>query len=126
MNNQKLLLSIAILLTVFLLWDKWHVTHTVDVNGNTVRKASITLDAPAKNAEVPDVDVQQADIDFPLPNTPKEEDFTTVNTDLLSVEINHKGGTIQSALLNAFPVELKSDEKFQLLSAETSELFQAD
>lgn len=125
MNNQKLLLSIAILLTVFLLWDKWHITHTVDANGNTVRKASITLDAPAKNAEVPDVDVQQADIDFPLPNTPKKEGFTTVNTDLLSVEINHKGGTIQSALLNAFPVELESDEKFQLLSAETNELFQA-
>lgn len=125
MNNQNLLLSIAILLTVFLLWDKWQITHTVDANGNTVRKASITLDTPAKNAEVPDMDVQQADIDLLLPSIPKGEGFTTVNTDLLSVEISHKGGTIQSALLNAFPIKLNSDEKFQLLSAETNELFQA-
>ncbi len=125
MNNQKLILSIAILLTAFLLWDKWQIKHTVDTNGNTVSKSTIALDEPATNSEVPVVEAQEAEIDLPLPGVVKGEGFTTVSTDLLTVEINHKGGTIQSALLNTFPVDLKGEEKFQLLSPETSKLFQA-
>jgi YidC/Oxa1 family membrane protein insertase len=38
MNNQKLFLGIAIFLTVFLLWDKWQITHITDENGNVVVK----------------------------------------------------------------------------------------
>ncbi|HAE04811.1 MAG TPA: hypothetical protein DCG31_03115, partial [Gammaproteobacteria bacterium] len=45
--------------------------------------------------------------------------YTTVTTDLLTVEISHKGGTIQNAYLNAFPIEKGGEEKFQLLSDKT-------
>jgi YidC/Oxa1 family membrane protein insertase len=51
--------------------------------------------------------------------------FTTVTTDLLTVEISHKGGTIQNAYLDGFPVEKGGVEKFQLLSDKTGALFQA-
>ena len=41
MNTQKLFLFIAILLTVFLLWDKWELTQSVDENGNVITQTQL-------------------------------------------------------------------------------------
>ena len=51
--------------------------------------------------------------------------FTTVVTDLLTVEISHKGGTIINAYLNEYPKELKSEERFQLLNNSPDRIFHA-
>ncbi|MBA5248143.1 MAG: membrane protein insertase YidC [Gammaproteobacteria bacterium] len=127
MNNQKLFLGFAIFLTVFILWDKWQLTQTKDANGNTVYKTTTHLGAPATKTDVPTMDIQQtAEIDLPsAPTITQKGSFTTVTTDLLTVEISHKGGTIQNAFLNDYPVKLNSEEKFQLLSDKAGELFQA-
>ncbi|WXU00156.1 MAG: Membrane protein insertase YidC [Catillopecten margaritatus gill symbiont] len=127
MNNQKLFLGIAIFLTVFILWDKWQITHTVDENGNTVRKTTTTLvGAPISNSDVPMMDSQSIEIDLPtMPTVVQKGGFTTVTTDLLTVEISHKGGTLQNAYLNDYPIELGGSEKFQLLSDKAGQLFQA-
>lgn len=123
--NQKLLLSVAIFFTVFLLWDKWQITQTVDTNGNVVHKSEITSDAPAQNIDIPTINTQGLEIDVSIPSVAQKGGFTTVTTDFLTVEISHKGGTIQNAFLNTYPVELEGDEKFQLLNDETGALFQA-
>jgi len=125
MNNQKLFLGIAIFLTVFLLWDKWQITHVTDENGNVVRKSQITLDTSEKNTDVPTINTEVTQIDLPAPNINESHGFTTVTTDLLTVEISHKGGTIQNAYLNAYPVEMGGEEKFQLLNDKAGVLFQA-
>ncbi|BAS68471.1 membrane protein insertase YidC [Bathymodiolus septemdierum thioautotrophic gill symbiont] len=127
MNNQKLFLGIAIFLTVFILWDKWQITQTVDADGNVVRKTTTTLiGAPTANGDVPMMDTQQVEIDLPtMPTVVQKGGFTTVTTDLLTVEISHKGGTIQNAFLNNYPVEMGSEEKFQLLSDKAGQVFQA-
>ena len=126
MNNQKLFLGIAIFLTVFLLWDKWQITHVTDENGNVVRKSQITLDTSAQNTDVPMINTETTQIDLPSPPSIDESHgYTTVTTDLLTVEISHKGGTIQNAYLNDFPIEKGGEEKFQLLSDKTGMLFQA-
>ena len=126
MNNQKLFLGIAIFLTVFLLWDKWQITHVTDENGNVVRKSQITLDTSAQNTDVPMINTETTQIDLPTPPSIDESHgYTTVTTDLLTVEISHKGGTIQNAYLNDFPIEKGGEEKFQLLSDKTGMLFQA-
>jgi YidC/Oxa1 family membrane protein insertase len=125
MNNQKLFLSIAIFLTIFLLWDKWQVTKTIDANGNVVRKSEITLGQPAQPSDVPTMNAEALDIELPTPSIVHKGGFTTVTTDLLTVEISHKGGTIQNAYLNVFPVEKGGVEKFQLLNDKASTLFQA-
>ncbi|RUM83567.1 MAG: membrane protein insertase YidC, partial [Candidatus Thioglobus sp.] len=121
MNNQKLFLGIAIFLTVFLLWDKWQITHVTDENGNVVRKSQITLDTSAQNTDVPMINTETTQID----SIDESHGYTTVTTDLLTVEISHKGGTIQNAYLNDFPIEKGGEEKFQLLSDKTGMLFQA-
>ncbi len=125
MNNQKFFLSIAIFLTVFLLWDKWQITHTTDANGNVVRTTQITLDTPSKKDDVPMINTEITKVDLPTPAITEQHGFTTVTTDLLTVEISHKGGTIQNAYLNTFPIEKGGKEKFQLLSNNAGSIFQA-
>jgi YidC/Oxa1 family membrane protein insertase len=49
--------------------------------------------------------------------------YTTVITDLLTVEISHKGGTIINAYLNDYPNALNSEEKFQLLNNTPGSIF---
>jgi YidC/Oxa1 family membrane protein insertase len=51
--------------------------------------------------------------------------FTKVVTDLLTVEISHKGGTIINAYLNDYPNELNSEARFQLLSNSAGSIFHA-
>ena len=133
MNTQKIFLFIAIFLTIFILWDKWELTQSTDENGNTITQTNIVA-----------VDSQDAAIDVPSPsdvpnvastvsidttpiidNSFTQDTFTTVVTDLLTVEISHKGGTIINAYLNEYPKELKSEEKFQLLSNSPDRIFHA-
>ena len=133
MNTQKIFLFIAIFLTIFILWDKWELTQSTDENGNTITQTNIVA-----------VDSQDAAIDVPSPsdvpnvastvsidttpiidNSFTQGTFTTVVTDLLTVEISHNGGTIINAYLNEYPKELKSEEKFQLLSNSPDRIFHA-
>ncbi len=147
MDNQKIFLVIAIFLSVFLLWDQWEVQHTTDKNGRVVSQTQITgfaSSAPNNNSsanipnqptqtqfaqnpasDVPSVSTTQIRLNLPKNPSPADYPFTTVTTDLLSVEISHKGGTIQSALLNAYPLTLEDTQKFQLLSNQNNTLFQA-
>ena len=109
MNNQKLFLGIAIFLTVFLLWNQWEAKKVVDADGNVTYKTQITLGGSEQNIDVPTIDIGAKDtgitISLPAANITEQYGFTTVETDLLTVEISHKGGTIQNAYLNAFPIK---------------------
>jgi len=120
MNTQKIFLFIAIFLTVFLLWNKWELTQTTDEYGNTVTQTSIVT----SNSQDNSIDVPEA-TDIPSAVVTKVEDttplmsesvtqgpLTTVTTDLLTLQISHKGGTIINAYLNKYPIELNSEEKF--------------
>ena len=127
MNNQKLFLGIAIFLTVFLLWNQWEAKKIVDADGNVTYKTQITLGGSEQNIDVPTIDIGAKDtgitISLPAANITEQYGFTTVETDLLTVEISHKGGTIQNAYLNAFPIKKGSEEKFQLLNNEAGSHF---
>ena len=124
MNTQKIFLFNAIFLTVFLLWDKWELTKTTDENGNTITQTSIVAsDSQDNTIDVPDVsDVPSAAVTIIEDTTPLMNEsiaqgpYTTVTTDLLTLQISHKGGTIISAYLNKYPKELNSEDKFQLIS----------
>ena len=122
MNTQKLFLFIAIFLTVFLLWDKWELTQSIDENGNIITKTQIV--GTSSSTEISDVpapsDIPAAELSISDESTPTISEptnngaFTTVVTDLLTLQISHKGGTIISALLNEYPETLNSEERFEL------------
>ena len=133
MNTQKLFLFIAIFLTIFILWDKWELTQSTDEKGNTITQTAIVgidsqdaaIDVPAAS-DVPNVASTVTEDTTPtIDNSFTQGAFTTVVTDLLTVEISHKGGTIINAYLNEYPKELKSEEKFQLLSNSPDRIFHA-
>ena len=133
MNTQKLFLFIAIFLTVFLLWDKWELTQSVDENGNVITQTQLV--GTGSSIETVDVslpsDVPIAELPVSENSTPSINEsnnvsgFTTVITDLLTLQISHKGGTIISALLNEYPETLNSKERFQLLSNSPDRIFHA-
>ena len=133
MNTQKIFLFIAIFLTIFILWDKWELTQSTDENGNTITQTAIVsvdsqdaaIDVPAAS-DVPNfASTVSIDTTPIIDNSFTQGAFTTVVTDLLTVEISHKGGTIINAYLNEYPKELKSEEKFQLLSNSPDRIFYA-
>ena len=133
MPTQKIFLFIAIFLTIFILWDKWELTQSTDENGNTITQTAIVgvnsqdaaIDVPAAS-DVPNVASTVTEDTTPtIDNSFTQGAFTTVVTDLLTVEISHKGGTIINAYLNEYPKELKSVEKFQLLSNSPDRIFHA-
>ena len=133
MNTQKLFLFIAIFLTVFLLWDKWELTQSVDENGNVITQTQLVgTDSSIETVDVSlPSDVPTAELPVSEDNTPSLNEtnnlsgFTTVVTDLLTLQISHKGGTIISALLNEYPKTLNSEERFQLLSNSPDRIFHA-
>ena len=134
MNTQKIFLFVAIFLTIFILWDKWEITQAVDANGNVVSKTAIVgvdsqddaIDIP-KASDVPLVSESTIEDNAPIMESGNNirGAFTTVVTDLLTVEISHKGGTIINAYLNDYPNELNSEERFQLLSNSAGSIFHA-
>ena len=133
MNTQKLFLFIAIFLTVFLLWDKWELTQSVDENGNVITQTQLVTnnssteitDVPLPS-DVPTAELQVSEDSTPAIYEPSNSGaYTTVVTDLLTLQISHKGGTIISALLNAYPESLNSEERFVLLSNSPDRIFHA-
>jgi YidC/Oxa1 family membrane protein insertase len=134
MDNQKLFLIIAILLSVFLLWDKWAFRNTPQplnniaeqTSGNTIDQINtIVANTSDANSDVPDFAFQEVSSDIEVYGSSEQQPYTTVTTDLLTVEISHKGGAIQNAYLNSYPSELGSETNFQLLSNKKGSAFRA-
>jgi YidC/Oxa1 family membrane protein insertase len=133
MNNQKFFLIIAIFLSLFLLKEQWDRQHAVDVNGNLTYKTQVANTPIIKNNQglddqglnVPSAININLTPDVPVTQNVNNGSFITVSTDLLTLEISHKGGTITNAWLNEYPIEMGSEVNFQLLSDKSGELFQA-
>ena len=127
MNNQKFFLIVAILLSIFLLTEQWDRQHAVDANGNLIYQQQSASTATTNNQDlnVPSAINVNTAPDIPATEKVNQNDFISVQTDLLTLEISHKGGTITNAWLNDYPIELGSETDFQLLSDQRDRLFQA-
>lgn len=127
MDNQRLFIVIAILLSVFLLWDKWTFRNDPSANVNNVEQSSAVLinENIETASDVPNIETEAVSLDIDKNESYESHPYTNIKTDLLTVEVSHKGGAIQNAYLNAYPLELGSQEKFQLLSNKKGSVFQA-
>ena len=127
MDNQRLFIVIAILLSVFLLWDKWTFRNAPSSNVNNVEQSSAVLinENIETASDVPNIETEAVSLDIDKNESYESHPYTNIKTDLLTVEVNHKGGAIQNAYLNTYPLELGSQEKFQLLSNKKGSVFQA-
>ncbi len=131
MDNQRLVLFIALSLVILLLFSAWQREQqpppvaTETVGGPAIAAAGDATVAPAPAADVPAVVRENQATSAPAV-APQQESFhpalvmesqrITVNTDRLQVMINTAGGEITRVALPTYPVEQdKPDVPVQLL-----------
>ncbi len=110
MNSQRNLLLIALLLLSFMIWQAWQedVAPPPTIS-NTQKNAHIVTGGTARY-------IMQEN---------SEDKLITINTDVLSLTINTRGGDIEEAKLLSYPDTLGSSLPFQLLKTTPSFVYQA-
>jgi YidC/Oxa1 family membrane protein insertase len=141
MENQRLILAIGVFFTGFLLWQEWQLkdvklTATTPVTQSNVIK-NINDDGLPNTTTIANQKSNQDDLPQAFgviektnikkangAKTTAKDEFITVKTDVLTVEISTRGGTIQKVILNNFAVSLKDQKnKVTLLSNEISKIY---
>ncbi|WAT00615.1 membrane protein insertase YidC [Rouxiella chamberiensis] len=110
MDSQRNLFLIALLFVSFMIWQAWQTDHAPQPANQTTQQTANTATGDAANQAVPGSG---------------QGKLITVNTDVLSLTINTRGGDIEQALLTQYPVALKSTAPFQLLETSPSFVYQA-
>ena len=127
MDNLRLILFFSLAFILLLLWQAWNEDY------GPKPPQPVTQQAPVQSstapAEVPAPGASSG-IDAPVPGSagPAVTSARTVEvvTDLLTLTIDTRGGTILEVLLNEFPVSIEQPEvKFQLLRPSIPNLFVA-
>ena len=130
MDNIRILLFFALAFVLLALYQAWQV----DYGSTPVEQATTSPAAPADSnagSAVPEVQTQsEVPVAEPaaVPSTPVEmaaaSSKVRVETDVLDLQIDTRGGTISSARLRAFPVKIDSpDQPLPLFSSEPSNFF---
>ncbi|NMP28231.1 membrane protein insertase YidC [Rahnella sp. SAP-1] len=110
MDSQRNLFLIALLFVSFMIWQTWQTDHAPQPANQTTQQTANTATGDAANQAVPGSG---------------QGKLITVNTDVLSLSINTRGGDIEQALLTQYPVALNSTAPFQLLETTPSFVYQA-
>lgn len=109
MESQRNLLIIALLFVSFMIWQAWEQDNNPQPQ---VQQTTQTTNGQSSAAE-------QA-----VPSSGQGK-LITVQTDVLKLTINTRGGDVEQALLMAYPKELKSTEPFQLQETTPDFIYQA-
>lgn len=110
MDSQRNLLLIALLFVSFMIWQAWQTDNAPQPVAQTTQQTSNTATGDAASSAVP---------------ASGQGKLITVNTDVLSLTINTRGGDIEQAKLLAYPDTLGSSTPFQLLETTPSFVYQA-
>ncbi|MCX8958431.1 membrane protein insertase YidC [Erwinia psidii] len=109
MDSQRNLFLIAFLFVSFMLWQAWQTDHAPQPL-QTQTTQNTTAAGDNANQGVP---------------ASGQGKTITVKTDVLSLQINTRGGDIEQAQLLTYPDKLGSDRPFQLLENTPGFLYQA-
>ncbi len=140
MQNFRPLLIIAWLFAAFLLWQSWNEFNRppappVPVGSTEPTGAIASADVPNAVASAPSAssldvpDAASAPVADAAPVAPGDAtapgQLVTVETDVLRLVIDSRGGSVVSADLLAYPLEPKSEVPVQFLSNDPARLFWA-
>ena len=110
MDSQRNLFFIAFLFVSFMIWQAWQTDHNPQPQQTQTTQNTNSTAGDAANQGVP---------------ASGEGKTITVKTDVLSVEINTRGGDVEQAQLLAYSDKLGSSKPFQLLETSPDFLYQA-
>lgn len=134
MDNQRLILFLALAIVTLFLWDAWEqkfnpqplpVAQT-DSGNVQVPSASGTSALPAteSTADIPEVETTTDKPAINAKSVVSRGDRIRVVTDVLDMDIDSKGGDLRRAFLLKYPVSLdKKDEPYPLMDDNLPQLF---
>ncbi len=136
MENQKLLLYVALSFVLLLLWQDWQQDYgpksnaSVDqvvqpANGAAQQPPSAPTIGASAGGDVPRPNVTQQPTPV-VPNQPQLQSALRVHvvTDLLNVDIDALGGDIRQAELRGYPIDVNQpDQSFRLLTDNAAQFF---
>lgn len=101
MDNIRFILVVTFAMLLFMLQQAWEADYGVKPPIESIASTvnATTEDMPATTAPA------QAQIDAPIAAAPAQANVINVTTDVLALEINTEGGTIQNLDLLNYPVE---------------------
>ena len=130
MDNQRLIIWGLFAVMAYLTWQTWMEAQT----SRPVPTAPVSEEAvlPADDVGVlPELTVEDEDLPSvgeaptPAPEKPatKVGNVIVVTTDVLEIEINTRGGVLQTATMTSYPVSKKRpDEKVKLLNTDANDI----
>ena len=108
MESQRSLLVIGLALVSFLLWQQWNI----DQAPKPVAQLEQSQSTGGSSA---DLQLTGADTEQPPQNTAAKAKLIQVDTDVLSMQIDSRGGDIVSVKLPQFELEKGGDTPYQLM-----------
>ena len=127
MENVRFFLILAVSFLGLLIYQKWQEDYTVILPQQAMNGIPQQQDFSSQvDGSVPFIDPTfQAETEFPIPSFESEADTEiTVETDLLSVVISSKGGTLNSITLKDYPIDPKiPDDAVELLANKRNRTF---
>ena len=128
MENVRFFLILAVSFLGLLIYQKWQEDYTVILPQQAMNEIPQQQDftSQAADGSVPFIDPTfQAETEFPIPSFESQADSEiTVETDLLSVVISSKGGTLNSITLKDYPIDPKiPDDAVELLANKRNRTF---
>ena len=136
MENLRLVLLFSLGFILLLLWQAWNEDYGQKpqppaVTQQTEASDTVSVPDPGKTTGVPDTPtISNKEPTTTVPATPAAAKVTggkvDITTDLYTLQLDLRGGSIVSLLLNDYPVSIKQqDQKFQLMRASEPDLFVA-
>jgi len=110
MDSQRNLFLIAFLFVTFMIWQAWQTDHAPQPQQTQTTQGTNSVAGDTASQGVPASGQGQT---------------ITVKTDVLSLNINTRGGDVEQAQLLTFPDKLGSNQPFQLLETTPAFLYQA-
>ncbi len=136
MDNLRLILFVALAMVLFLLWQAWEKDYgpgrPVVAEGSAPGDMALPgLGTEPGMASLPTIsETSTIDTtagpaaDTTVKPTEPARQLIRVETDLLDMQIDSRGGTVREIFLKDFPVSVDTpDEKFQLMKPDTPNLF---
>ncbi len=125
MDNIRLILTLALAYTGFLLWQAWQQDYGANAKATSEQMAVPTTAGEGRQA-VPNVPTNTNEKATPASAKPalQSGQLVEVVTDTLRLKLDTLGGTIVEGYLQKYPVSLdKPEEKYRLLSTDPSDFF---
>ncbi|AUG98859.1 membrane protein insertase YidC [Pectobacteriaceae bacterium C52] len=110
MDSQRNLFVIALLFVTFMIWQAWETDKNPPANAQTTQQTTNSTVGDTANQGVP---------------ASSQGKLITVQTDVLSLTINTRGGDIEQADLLSYSAKLGSQQPFRLLETTPTFVYQA-